>query len=63
MSGPLRLVPRRPVALRTAAAVSLFAVLAACEAPLDYDLRGQIGAFNTPEAAQTAVSRRPKPDD
>ncbi|WP_300550108.1 peptidoglycan DD-metalloendopeptidase family protein [Roseovarius sp.] len=63
MSGPLRPVSRRPVALRTAAAVSLFAVLAACEAPLDYDLRGQIGAFNTTEAAQTAVSRRPKPDE
>ena len=38
------------------------ALLAACEGPLDYDLRGQIGAFNTTKAAQTATTNRPKPD-
>ncbi|AUQ58007.1 putative peptidoglycan binding peptidase [Phaeobacter inhibens] len=43
-------------------ALPLVAVLAACEAPLDYDLRGQIGAFNTTKAAQTATTSRPKPD-
>ncbi|MFV1493662.1 peptidoglycan DD-metalloendopeptidase family protein [Phaeobacter sp. JH18-32] len=43
-------------------ALPLVAVLAACEAPLDYDLRGQIGAFNTTKAAQTATASRPKPD-
>ncbi|WP_293573150.1 peptidoglycan DD-metalloendopeptidase family protein [Phaeobacter sp.] len=47
---------------RAAIAVPLLAVLAACEGPLDYDLRGQIGAFNTTEAAQTATVSRPKPD-
>nr|WP_255731516.1 peptidoglycan DD-metalloendopeptidase family protein [Phaeobacter sp. B1627] len=35
---------------------------AACTAPLDYDLRGQIGAFNTTSAAQTATEARPAPD-
>ena len=43
-------------------AVSSLAVLAACAAPLDYDLRGQIGAFNTTQAAQTATELRPTPD-
>ncbi|MCE8516607.1 LysM peptidoglycan-binding domain-containing M23 family metallopeptidase [Ruegeria pomeroyi] len=43
--------------------LSALALVAACEAPLDYDLRGQIGAFNTTEAAQTArTAARPKPD-
>ncbi|WP_278920939.1 MULTISPECIES: M23 family metallopeptidase [Pseudophaeobacter] len=36
--------------------------LAACEGPLDYDLRGQIGGFNTTQAAQTATANRPAPD-
>lgn len=38
------------------------ALLAACEKPLDYDLRGQIGAFNTTGAAQAVTSNRPPAD-
>ncbi|AHD01285.1 peptidoglycan DD-metalloendopeptidase family protein [Leisingera methylohalidivorans] len=40
----------------------LTGVLAACQGPLDYDLRGQLGAFNTAGAAQTATAHRPSPD-
>ena len=47
--------------VRTLSLPSL-ALLAACSAPLDYDLRGQIGAFNTTQAAQTATELRPTPD-
>lgn len=50
---------RQRMALTT---VPLIAVLAACEGPLDYDLRGQIGGFNTTKAAQSATSNRPSPD-
>ncbi|MBE1284816.1 MAG: peptidoglycan DD-metalloendopeptidase family protein [Rhodobacteraceae bacterium] len=44
------------------AALPLVVLVAACEEPLDYDLRGQIGAFNTTAAAQQATEKRPKPD-
>ncbi|WP_254695201.1 peptidoglycan DD-metalloendopeptidase family protein [Leisingera sp. NJS201] len=40
----------------------LTGVLAACQGPLDYDLRGQLGAFNTAGAAQSATANRPSPD-
>lgn len=57
MSRLFRTLPRPMMGL------SALAMLAACEAPLDYDLRGQIGAFNTTEAAQTArTTARPQPD-
>lgn len=57
MSAFFRTLPRPLMGL------SALALVAACEAPLDYDLRGQIGAFNTTEAAQTArTAARPKPD-
>ncbi|GGO52226.1 Murein DD-endopeptidase MepM and murein hydrolase activator NlpD, contain LysM domain [Roseovarius pacificus] len=37
--------------------------LAACQQPLDYDLRGAFGnAHSTAEAAQTATTTRPQPD-
>ncbi|NIZ59425.1 peptidase M23 [Sedimentitalea sp. CY04] len=49
--------------IRGTAIVSLVALTAACEGPLDYDLRGQIGAFNTSNAAQTATTGRPDADD
>mgnify|MGYP000654557245 CR=1 FL=1 len=52
----------RPRSLRPAALLPLTLVAAACTAPLDYDLRGQIGAFNTTKAAQTATETRPAPD-
>ncbi|SDD97954.1 LysM peptidoglycan-binding domain-containing M23 family metallopeptidase [Ruegeria marina] len=55
-------VPFRPL-IRPALACAALALLAACEEPLDYDLRGQIGAFNTTEAAQAAkTAPRPRPD-
>ncbi|TMV08890.1 LysM peptidoglycan-binding domain-containing protein [Ruegeria sediminis] len=48
---------------RRLTAVAALAVLAGCEQPLDYDLRGQIGAFNTTQAAQSAgTANRPAPD-
>ena len=47
---------------RLLAFLPLAGLLAACENPLDYDLRGQLGAFNTTEAAQGATSNRPSPD-
>ena len=50
---------RRRLAL---ASLPLFAVLAGCDGPLDYDLRGQLGGFNTSQAAQTATISRPSPD-
>ncbi|MEX0349801.1 MAG: peptidoglycan DD-metalloendopeptidase family protein [Paracoccaceae bacterium] len=38
-------------------------LVAACEGPLDYDLRGQVGGFNTTEAAQNVNTQaRPSPD-
>lgn len=47
---------------RVAAVLPLLALIAGCTGPLDYDLRGQIGAFNTSQAAQTATETRPTPD-
>lgn len=38
------------------------ALLAGCNEPLDVDLRGNLGGFSTAQAAQTATSKRPKPD-
>lgn len=48
--------------LRTALTLPSLMLISACMAPLDYDLRGQIGAFNTTQAAQTATELRPTPD-
>lgn len=53
---------RLPRRARLLAALPLIGVLAACENPLDYDLRGQIGAFNTTGAAQSVTSDRPRAD-
>ncbi|MBY6065192.1 peptidoglycan DD-metalloendopeptidase family protein [Leisingera aquaemixtae] len=47
---------------RLLALLPLAGVLAACQGPLDYDLRGQLGAFNTTSAAQAATASRPSPD-
>ncbi|WIY27684.1 peptidoglycan DD-metalloendopeptidase family protein [Parasedimentitalea psychrophila] len=41
----------------------MLGLIAACEGPLDYDLRGQIGAFSTSNAAQNATTGRPQADD
>ncbi|WP_170752804.1 M23 family metallopeptidase [Ruegeria lacuscaerulensis] len=48
--------------MRCATGMVALAVLAGCEGPLDYDLRGQIGGFSTTDAAQTATTNRPPPD-
>lgn len=59
-SGPTRAGLSRRT--RLLAALPLIGVLAACKSPLDYDLRGQIGAFNTTSAAQSVTSDRPRAD-
>ncbi|MFT4959765.1 MAG: LysM repeat protein [Paracoccaceae bacterium] len=50
----------RHVGLGPLAAIVL---LAGCSEPFDYDLRGNVGAFNTSKAARGATTDRPKPDD
>ncbi|OBY25081.1 peptidoglycan DD-metalloendopeptidase family protein [Leisingera sp. JC1] len=60
---PARTVFRSLPRARLLAVLPLAGVLAACQSPLDYDLRGQIGAFNTTGAAQSATANRPAPDD
>ncbi len=47
---------------RCAPGVAALAILAGCEGPLDYDLRGQVGGFSTTDAAQSATTNRPAPD-
>ncbi|MFW8637249.1 peptidoglycan DD-metalloendopeptidase family protein [Cribrihabitans pelagius] len=59
---PAGLVPAPRRRTRLLAALPLAGLLAACQTPLDYDLRGQVGAFNTASAAQSATSDRPAPD-
>jgi murein DD-endopeptidase MepM/ murein hydrolase activator NlpD len=49
---------RRPVGL----ALTVTLALTACER-MDFDLRGQTGAFSTTDAALNATASRPKPDD
>ncbi|WP_299591724.1 peptidoglycan DD-metalloendopeptidase family protein [uncultured Tateyamaria sp.] len=51
--------PRGPLMIATCGLL----VLAACEEPLDFDLRGLGGGFTTAEAAQNATVDRPQPDD
>ena len=48
---------------RISLALSLLLVLAACDEPLDFDLRGKVGAFSTATAAQSATANRPAPDN
>ena len=43
--------------------LTAIALLAGCSEPFDYDLRGNVGAFNTSNAARGATTDRPKPDD
>lgn len=53
----------RKLSTRLLYAGAVVALVAGCEGPLDYDLRGQIGAFSTTEAAQSVkTAPRPKPD-
>ncbi|MEW2916457.1 peptidoglycan DD-metalloendopeptidase family protein [Ruegeria sp. ANG10] len=48
--------------LRCATGVAALAILAGCEGPLDYDLRGQVGGFSTADAARGVTANRPAPD-
>jgi len=49
---------------RAVLAGTAFAVLAACDGPLDIDMRGNFGgAFNTVSAAQAITEARPTPDN
>ncbi len=47
---------------RALAGACALALLAGCAEPLDFDLRGKLGAFSTAPAAQQATASRPKPD-
>ncbi len=47
---------------RCATGVAALAILAGCEGPLDYDLRGNVGGFSTTDAALAATASRPTPD-
>lgn len=58
-SPKLRFTARCRLALTT---LPLLTFLTACDGPLDYDLRGQIGGFNTTAAAQAATTNRPAAD-
>ena len=47
---------------RCATGVAALAILAGCEGPFDYDLRGEVGGFSTASAVQSATTNRPTPD-
>ncbi|MFV0514896.1 MAG: peptidoglycan DD-metalloendopeptidase family protein [Jhaorihella sp.] len=49
---------------RLGAAVSALALLTGCSEPLDFDLRGNLGAFSTADAARSvSTADRPAPDN
>ncbi|KUJ82006.1 LysM peptidoglycan-binding domain-containing M23 family metallopeptidase [Ruegeria profundi] len=48
--------------LRCATGATALVILAGCDGPLDYDLRGNVGGFSTSDAAQAATANRPAPD-
>ena len=47
---------------RCALGATALVILAGCEGPLDYDLRGNVGGFSTADAALAATGNRPAPD-
>lgn len=47
---------------RCATGFAALVVLAGCEGPIDYDLRGKVGGFSTADAALAATANRPAPD-
>ncbi len=47
---------------RFATGAAALALLAGCEGPFDYDLRGNVGGFSTADAAIAATTSRPEPD-
>ncbi|MCH2164257.1 MAG: peptidoglycan DD-metalloendopeptidase family protein [Marinovum sp.] len=56
---------KRTAYMRLGLVAPLVLALAACDEPLDFDLRGVIGenSFDTTDAARNASARRPEPDD
>ncbi|KIC44560.1 peptidase M23B [Ruegeria sp. ANG-S4] len=58
----MRAVSRSAVC-RYLAGAAVVALLAGCEGPFDYDLRGNVGGFSTADAALAATTSRPAPDD
>ena len=53
---------RNRLTVRLIGSVALLALLAACDEPLDFDMRGKVGAFSTAPAAQQSAGARPAPD-
>ena len=47
---------------RCATGVVALIILAGCEGPFDYDLRGKVGGFSTTDAALAATENRPTPN-
>ncbi|WP_299042467.1 peptidoglycan DD-metalloendopeptidase family protein [uncultured Tateyamaria sp.] len=56
---PMQKRSRAPLMMATCGLL----VLAACDEPLDFDLRGLGGGFSTAPAAQNATADRPRPDN
>ncbi|MEP2030049.1 MAG: peptidoglycan DD-metalloendopeptidase family protein [Paracoccaceae bacterium] len=56
-------VSARSFAVRLSLGCGLLALIAACDKPLDFDLRGSEGGFTTANAARNATADRPAPDD
>ena len=51
-------------AIKFLAASTALALLAGCDRPLDFDLRGKLGSSaDTSDAARSATAERPRPDD
>jgi len=51
-------------AIKFLAASTALALLAGCDRPLDFDLRGKLGSgADTSDAARSATAERPRPDD
>ncbi|WP_050930511.1 peptidoglycan DD-metalloendopeptidase family protein [Aestuariivita boseongensis] len=51
-----------PLPKRSAALTAACLALAGCTEPLDFDLRGNVGAFSTAQAVQNVTANRPAPD-
>ncbi len=47
---------------RCATGMAALVILAGCEGPFDYDLRGEVGGFSTADAARGVTANRPTPD-
>ena len=56
-------VSARPFVLRLTLGCGLLTLIAACDKPLDFDLRSSDNGFTTAGAAQTPTAERPAPDD